>query len=111
MEKRFKNIMTFEEAQTVWDNNTEKLLSDYIVIYEEPKMDDENDLIGIEDPNEVKVDLVMKILAVGEKVTNAKINDTVLLNPGMFQSGIILHKIEDCYYGLLSDRAVIKICK
>lgn len=110
MEKNFKNTMSFEEAVEIWNADTDVLFSDHIVVYEEPK-NEETSIIGIDDPNDNKVDITLKIVAVGEKVTNVKSGDKVLLHPGMFMGGSIANQIGDCLFWITPERAVIKKCK
>lgn len=110
MEKNFKNTMSFEEAVEIWNADTETLFSDHVVIYEEPSYEDDS-IIGIEDPNENKIDIVLKVAAVGEKVTTVKSGDRVLLHPGMFMGGSVANKIKDCLFWVTPERAIIKKCK
>lgn len=107
---KHKNYKTFEEAQTIWNNDTSKLFSDYLVFYD-VDVEKEDTIITIEDPSDNRIDIVLKVLAKGEKCSMVEPNDKVLLNPSIYMSGSIPTMIDDCLFWISPERAVIKICK
>jgi hypothetical protein len=111
MEKEFKhkNYKAFEEAEKVWSRDVQNLLSDFVVTYVEPKVA-KDELIGIENAEEkLELDIKLRILAVGTKVTDVKAGDLVLFDPRMYQMSSIPTFLDDCLFWLTPSKGVIAI--
>lgn len=111
MEKQFKNYKTFEEAKEVWDSSVQKLRSDHVVFYIEPREEKEVKMIGIENADdEAEVSMTFKVLAVGEKVEDITPNQEVVIHPSSERLVFPIF-LKDCLFTAMSSNMIVATLK